>query len=113
MFFELNDQEGRLRPGMYAEISLGTDPRQAILAPADGVLHIGDSDYVLIEAGSGLWRVTKVRVGERAGEQVEILDGLQDGQRLIGNGAILLKPLVVEALLKAKESPAGSGGTAR
>ncbi|CAL1239653.1 efflux RND transporter periplasmic adaptor subunit [Candidatus Methylocalor cossyra] len=113
VFFELNDQEGRLRPGMYAEISLGTDPRQAILAPADGVLHIGDSDYVLIEAGSGLWRVTKVRVGERAGEQVEILDGLQDGQRLIGNGAILLKPLVVEALLKAKESPAGSGGTAR
>ncbi len=105
VFFELDDRDDRLRPGMYAEIGLGTDPRESILAPADGMLHIAHADYVLTEAGHGLWRVTEVQVGERAGERVEILDGLADGQRLIGNGAILLKPLVVQALRSAEAEP--------
>jgi multidrug efflux pump subunit AcrA (membrane-fusion protein) len=62
------------------------------------VLHIGRSDYVLVEAGSGVWQVTEVKVGEQDGTRVEILDGLQGGERVIGNGAILLKPVVVQAL---------------
>lgn len=113
VFFELNDQEGRLKPGMYAEIGLGTYPRHAVLAPADGVLHIADTDYALTAAGPGLWRVTEIQVGERAGERVEILGGLKGGERLIGNGAILLKPLVVQALLKAKEASAATGAGQR
>ncbi|QJD31024.1 efflux RND transporter periplasmic adaptor subunit [Methylococcus geothermalis] len=109
VFFELDDSRGQLKPGMYAEIGLGTDPREAVLVPSDGVLHIGGTDFVLTDAGVGLWRVTPVQVGERAGERVEILDGLKGGERLIGNGAILLKPLVVEALLKSKQAPVDEG----
>lgn len=109
VFFELDDTRGRLKPGMYAEIGLGTDPRFAVLIPADGVLHIGDADFVLADAGPGLWRVTPVQVGERAGDRVEILDGLKGGERLIGYGAILLKPLVVKAVLKARQSLVDEG----
>ncbi|MEW6037460.1 MAG: efflux RND transporter periplasmic adaptor subunit [Pseudomonadota bacterium] len=109
VFFELDDGKGQLKPGMYAEIGLGTDPREAVLAPSDGVFHIGETDFVLTDAGPGLWRVTPVQVGERAGERVEILDGLKGGERMIGYGAILLKPLVVQALLKAKQAPADEG----
>lgn len=105
VFFELNDAETQLKPGMFAEIGLGTDPRQAVLAPSDGVLHIGDTDYVLLAAPiTGQWRVLPVQVGERAGDFVEILHGLNGGEKLIGNGAILLKPLVVQALIAAKEA---------
>lgn len=107
VFFELDDRESLLRPGMYAEIGLGTDPRQAVLVPADGVLHIGGADYVLTGAGEGLWRVTEVQVGERAGESIEILGGLTGGEPMVGVGAILLKPLVVQSLLEAK-SPASA-----
>jgi cobalt-zinc-cadmium efflux system membrane fusion protein len=112
VFFELNDTENRLKPGMYAEIGLGTDPRQALLVPSDSVLHIGDADYVLTAAGAGLWRVTEVRIGERAGEQMEILEGLQSGERLIGKGAILLKPVVMQSLLSTRQT-AKDGGTAK
>jgi len=111
VYFELTDLENKLKPGMYAEIGLGTDPRVAILAPADGILHITDSDYVLIEAQTGIWKVAEVQVGERAGDRVEILDGLKGGERMIGNGAILLKPLVVQALLKMQQTPGTSGAT--
>ena len=92
-----------------AALGEGTDPRQAILAPSDGVLHIGDADYVLIAQDPGLWRVTEVQVGERSGDSVEILGGVKAGQRIIGNGAILLKPLVVQALLRSKEAAAATG----
>lgn len=111
VYFELNDAENRLKPGMYAEIGLGTDPRSAILAPADGVLHIKDNDYVLTEAQSGLWQVVEVQVGERIGNRVEILSGLNGGERIIGNGAILLKPLVIQSLLTSHH-PAKSGARA-
>lgn len=107
IFFELNDQQGQLKPGMYADIGLGMDPRWTRLTPSDAVLHIGESDYVLTEAGLGLWRVTTVQVGERLGSRVEILDGLKNGQKIVGNGAILLKPLVVKALLTANETGTG------
>jgi multidrug efflux pump subunit AcrA (membrane-fusion protein) len=109
VFFELNDQEGKLKPGMYAEIGLGTDPREAVLAPADGILHIANADYVLTEAKPGVWKVTEIQVGERAGDRVEILDGLQGGERIIGSGAILLKPLVVQSLLQIKQAPMAAG----
>lgn len=99
VFFELNDQYDQFKPGMYAEIGLGTDPRPAILIPTDSVLHSQDSDYVLVNAGSGLWRITEVQVGENVDDRVEILKGLQGGEEIIGNGAILLKPMLVQALL--------------
>lgn len=107
IFFELNDQAGQLKPGMYADIGLGVDPRRAVMVTSDAVLHIGESDYVLTQAGSGLWRVTEIQVGERSGARVEILGGLKGGEKIVGNGAILLKPLVVQALLQARETRTG------
>ncbi|MGH8553621.1 MAG: efflux RND transporter periplasmic adaptor subunit, partial [Methylococcales bacterium] len=98
VFFELSDKTDQFKPGMYAEIGLGTDPRDAILVPTDGVLHSGNSDYVLIGAGPGLWRITEVNVGENIDDHVEILKGLQGNERIIGNGAILLKPMLVQSL---------------
>ena len=98
VFFELNDQVDQFKPGMYAEIGLGTDPREALLVPADSVLHSGNADYVLIDEGQDLWRIVEVDVGEGVDDHVEILNGLKGGERIIGNGAILLKPMLVQAL---------------
>jgi hypothetical protein len=100
IFFELSDPEGRLKPGMFAEIGLGTDTRESLQAPLDGVIHVGRADYMLAAAGPGVWRVTEVKVGEMYGSRVEILHGLTAGDRVIGAGAILLKPFIVDALEK-------------
>src|SRR4029453_469623 len=95
----IHDPQDELRPGMFAEIGVGPDPREALLAPADGILHIGRADYALIGAGKeGTWRIAEVQVGEPHGGQVEVLQGIAAGDRLIGKGAILLKPVVVRSL---------------
>jgi hypothetical protein len=101
VLFVIHDPKDQLRPGMFAEIGLGTDPRDTILAPADGVLHVGRADYALVGAEANTWRVAEVQVGEPHNGDVEILDGLKEGDRVVGKGAILFKPLAVRALQPA------------
>jgi hypothetical protein len=109
VLFTVEDLKDELRPGMFAEIGLGTDARDALLVPAEGVIHVGRTDYLLVAAGEpGAWRIAPVQVGEARGGKVEILKGLHPGDRVMGQGAILLKPAVAKALLQTPD--AGNGG---
>ena len=110
VLFTVTDLNDQLRPGMFADIGLGTDPREALLAPTDGVVHVGRSDYVLVAAGEpGAWRVTEVDVGEVRGDRVEVLKGLAAGDTVAGPGAVLLKPQVVKSV-RPVEAPGNGGG---
>ncbi len=106
VLFEIADPQDLLRPGMFAEIGLGTDPREALMISAEGVVHVGRADYVLVGTGVGDWRVIEVQVGELREAMVEVLSGLQTGDRVAGRGVILLKPYIVQAL-QARGTPAG------
>jgi hypothetical protein len=112
VLFNINDLEDQLRPGMFAEIGLGTDAREVLLAPADGIIHVGRTDYILVAAGPNLWRVTPVKVGASREGQFEIVNWVKPGDpfhepgsvaikptdRVMGEGAILLKPAIVKAV---------------
>ena len=107
VFFQLDDPRGRLKPGMFAEIGLGTDVRKTLRIPADGVLHVGQSDYVLVGTKSGEWKVTQVKTGEQYGSRIEILEGLQPGDRVIG-----CRGHSLEALCRAGRAAASGRGAA-
>ena len=98
VLLSLHDPEDKLRPGMFAEIGLGTDPRKALLAPSRAIVHIGRSGYVLVQEDNSSWRVAEVKVGETRNDVIEILDGLGNGDQIVGRGAILLKPMMMKAL---------------
>jgi membrane fusion protein, heavy metal efflux system len=97
VLFHLTDTHDQMKPGMFAEIGLGTDERPALLVPAEAMLHVGSADYLLVEAEAGRWRITPCVTGEAHGNKIEITSGLSPADRVIGRGAILLKPLVVQA----------------
>jgi hypothetical protein len=114
--FTVKDPQNLVRPGMFAEVGLGTDRRQALLMPADGVLHVGDREYALLGAAPQTWQITEVETGELRGTNVEVLSGLKAGDRVLGKGAILLKPVVARAIQAQASAPAvvkadaGEGG---
>ena len=113
VLFSIDDPDDLLRPGMFADIGLGTDAREALLVPLAGVVHVGHADYMLVRDGGGAWRVTAVQVGElhqpgAARGTVEILGGLRAGDQVLSQGAILLKPFIAEAVQR-RGSP-GTGG---
>jgi hypothetical protein len=101
---KVKDPIDELRPGMFADIGLGTDERETILVPADAVLHIKRWDYVLVaqDEKAGLWRVTEVKTGDlhidKAGERLEVVSGLKVGDRVLAKGVILVKPIIQQAL---------------
>ncbi len=102
VLFVIHDPNDQLRPGMFAEIALGTDPREALLVPIEGVVHVGRDDYVLVGTGEpGVWRATEVQTGEPRGHEVEIMHGLTADERVMGDGAVLLKPVIVRAIQAA------------
>jgi cobalt-zinc-cadmium efflux system membrane fusion protein len=116
--FIVKDPGKELLPGMFARIGIG-DERKALVMPADGVLHVGDHDYVLVADADGRWEIYQVETGELLKNRFDILPGdlvkndievlsgyslldplrkLQKDDRVIGAGAILLKPVVIRAL---------------
>jgi membrane fusion protein, heavy metal efflux system len=116
--FIVKDPGKEIRPGMFAKIGLG-DEREALLMPADGVIHVGDYDYALVADANGRWQIFQVETGELLKNEFDLLPGdlvkndievlagyslldplrkLQKDDRVIGAGAILLKPVVVRAL---------------
>ncbi len=98
VLFIISDPHDLLRPGMFADIGLGTDVREALLIPPEAVVHVGRADYVLVRDSSDDWRVTEVQVGELHKTSVEVLGGLRAGDKIAGHGVILLMPCIIEAL---------------
>jgi cobalt-zinc-cadmium efflux system membrane fusion protein len=98
VLFELPDPANRLKPGMFADVGLGTDPRQALLIPTDAVIHAGRAEFVFARSAPGPWQVREVQLGEALGDTIEVHSGLTAGEQVIGAGAILLKPFLIRAL---------------
>jgi hypothetical protein len=97
VLFLVEDKEDKLRPGMFAEIGLGTNERQVLLMPAEGVVHVGKEDYALVETSGNAWRVARLTVGEVYGDKIEVTNGISEGDRVMSAGAILLKTFIIRA----------------
>jgi cobalt-zinc-cadmium efflux system membrane fusion protein len=92
------------RPGMFADVGIGTDARTAVMVPQTAIVHVGSGDYVVTAAGKGEWRVRRVALGPSEGSLVEVHD-LSAGERLISDGVVLLKPVIAELVQAESSAP--------
>src|SRR5262249_40148324 len=69
VLFQVRAPKDQLRPGMFAEIGLGTDERKALLMPADGVVHVGRDDFALLDVGERSWRGLENKLRETDGQE--------------------------------------------
>lgn len=87
----LENPQGLLRPGMSAQVSLQRQAEQPqLLIPADALIRGGRRDLVLLAEADGRFRPQQVLVGREAGDRVEILEGLQAGQRVVSAAQFLI-----------------------
>ena len=98
VLFELNDEAGILRPGMFGDVGLGTEPRQSLLVPDAAMLHIGASHYLVAAADNGEWQAVPVELGETHVGKREITKGVGPGTKILTKGVILLKSIVINSL---------------
>ena len=88
---ELANPGLRLRPGMYANINLAVQGHhQGLVVPRTAVLHTGERAVVFVGHGDGRLVPHEVTTGLVAGREIEILDGLQEGQRVVSSASFLI-----------------------
>jgi hypothetical protein len=83
--------EGRLRPGMSATVRLSTPTRRALTVPSSAVVRTGERSIVFVDMGAGRLMPRDVETGRVAGDVVEVLAGLEPGQRVVTSAQYLLE----------------------
>ncbi len=88
---EVPNRDGRLRAGMYATVRF--DPvvaRDAVLVPTAAVLRTGQRNLVVVAEGEGHFTPREVQLGSEGDGRVEILSGLQAGERVVTSAQFLI-----------------------
>ncbi len=110
-----SNEDFRLRPGMFVKTEvILPEIREVRIIPQTAVVYnaYGNSVYIVEngDAGQLIARQAFVRLGERQGDFVEVIDGLDPGVRIVRAGAFKLRnnaPIRLEdtGVLEASEHP--------
>jgi RND family efflux transporter MFP subunit len=88
--FEVDNPEIVLRPEMFVDVILPVSMPQTLTVSADAILDSGRSAAVFVARGDGVFEPRVVETGRRFGDQVEILKGLELGEKIVLSGNFLL-----------------------
>ena len=104
---ELQNPDRRLRPGMFATARIQDThdhaARPLLAVPFAAVQQVDDHRAVFVRLDEGVFELRRVHTGERAGEFVEILNGLQIGGEVVTEGSFLLKGQLLRSTLGEDE----------
>ena len=81
---------GLLRPGMYAQATVLTRPRQALAVPASAILRTRRGDFVMIGSGRGHFVPVQVVLGPSSRGWTVIRRGLTAGEKVVDAAQFLL-----------------------
>lgn len=84
----LPNPDRRLRPGMLMTVAIEAAPRERLGIPELAVISEGNDRYVFAIGADGKVKRRAVKMGARQGGVVEVLEGLQPGERVVGDGVV-------------------------
>ncbi|MFC1563949.1 efflux RND transporter periplasmic adaptor subunit [candidate division KSB1 bacterium] len=89
--FEFDNREGLLKPEMYANVMIGSgDINPRLVVPVSSVLLTGERSVVIVDLGEGKFEPREVRIGMESDDYYSILDGLEEGERLVTSAQFLI-----------------------
>ena len=87
---EVENNGYALRPDMVVNVELPVAFSRAMAVPADAILDSGLKKTVFVERGEGLFSPRTVETGRHFGDRVEIVKGLQAGEKIVVSGNFLI-----------------------
>ncbi len=100
----LENSDHRLLPGMLMRVTLQKNPRKALVIPEEALVPEGEQNYVFVlseEDETPRVSFIPVELGSRYQGVVEVLNGIQEGDRIVTHGTLRLQNgdrVVVKAL---------------
>lgn len=87
------NEDGRLRPGMFGNLDLVLMVREAtVTVPESAILRDGESVILYTISPEGTAQLVPVELGTRTPGRVEVLKGLQGGEKVIFEGTQKIGP---------------------
>jgi len=81
----------RLKPDMYANVTIAADPRDAaIVVPSEAIVRSGNREQIFIDLGDGKFEPREVTTGVAADGLTQILDGVDEGERVVTSSQFLI-----------------------
>ncbi|HTY21171.1 MAG TPA: efflux RND transporter periplasmic adaptor subunit [Geobacteraceae bacterium] len=99
---ELANPGARLKPDMFVNATVKAPLGSSLAVPASAVIDTGKRHLVWVEAKAGVFTSRDVKAGVKTGDSIQILSGLQAGEKVAVSGGYLIDS---EAQLKG-----GGGG---
>jgi cobalt-zinc-cadmium efflux system membrane fusion protein len=93
---DVPNPDHRLKPGMFAraEIEAGTE-REVLAAPASAIYDVNGAKAVFVQTEPHVFTVRRVVIGAAGHNDVEVISGVREGERVVTHGGLLLKALLV------------------
>ena len=97
---ELSNPDGKIKPGMYADVvfRLGRGDAPALAVSDSAIIDSGTRQVVLVAKGEGRFEPREVKIGRRGEGYTEIVSGLQSGEEVVTSATFLID---AESNLKA------------
>ena len=86
----LENPDGVLKPGMYAEVVLDVNLGERLVVPVEAVIFAGESRIVFEDLGDGLLAPRRIQTGLQNTDYIEVLEGLEAGARIVTSGTFLI-----------------------
>ncbi len=86
-----DNPKGRLKPNMYASVIIRNgEAGERLTIPQSALIRFSAGDRVIVALGEGRFRPAAVKTGAEFGDRVEVLAGLDIGERIVTSGQFLI-----------------------
>ncbi len=79
-----------LKPGMFVDVQFDIDLPSSLVVPSDAIVDSGLRKTVFVDRGHGFFEPRQVETGWRIADQVEVVKGLMEGERIVISGTFLI-----------------------
>jgi len=81
---ELANPKGRLKPAMFADVDIPVGGAAPVLTvPTSAVIDSGTRQVVVVQLAEGRFEPRPVKLGQRGGEFVQVLEGVKEGESVV------------------------------
>ena len=88
--FEVDNRAGKLTPGMLLRIRVAGPPTERLVVPSEAVIRTGTRAVVIVRKDNGAFEPREVRLGAELGDELEVTQGLQEGEQVVASGQFLV-----------------------
>lgn len=110
--FEFPNADLRLKPAMFADVSLAVEEAEGVVIPDSALIDSGVRKVAFVETAPGTFEPREVKVGVRGGGKAQVLAGVGEGEKVVVKANFLLdsESRLRAALTKMTAVPGGHTG---